>query len=148
MANVNIKFNGKEFLLSCDDGQEEHLEELSFYLNEKFISLKNSLGNIGESKLLLITSISVLDEYYETKKKIESQRKDIKEITKKFKELKSLVYNYRDLKEKEISELSKDQHNLKNEIQINKNDYENLIEKTTLEIENFIKKNVKDSKIQ
>ena len=70
MANVNIKFNGKEFLLSCDDGQEEHLEELSFYLNEKFISLKNSLGNIGESKLLLITSISVLDEYYETKKKL------------------------------------------------------------------------------
>ncbi len=148
MANVNIKFNGKEFLLSCEDGQEDHLEELALYLNKKFSDLKNSLGNIGEGKLLLITSISVLDEYYETKKKIESQRKDIKEITKKFKELKSLVYNYRDLKEKEISELSKDQHNLKNEIQINKNDYENLIEKTTLEIENFIKKNVKDSKIQ
>ena len=148
MANVSIKFNGKEFLLSCDDGQEDHLEELALYLNKKFSDLKNSLGNIGEGKLLLITSISVLDEYYETKKKIESQRKDIKEITKKFKELKSLVYNYRDLKEKEISELSKDQHNLKNEIQINKNDYENLIEKTTLEIENFIKKNVKDSKIQ
>ena len=148
MGNVNIKFNGKEFLLSCEDGQEDHLEELALYLNKKFSDLKNSLGNIGEGKLLLITSISVLDEYYETKKKIESQRKDIKEITKKFKELKSLVYNYRDLKEKEISELSKDQHNLKNEIQINKNDYENLIEKTTLEIENFIKKNVKDSKIQ
>ena len=148
MANVNIKFNGKEFLLSCEDGQEDHLEELALYLNKKFSDLKNSLGNIGEGKLLLITSISVLDEYYETKKKIDSQRKDIKEITKKFKELKSLVYNYRDLKEKEISELSKDQHNLKNEIQINKNDYENLIEKTTLEIENFIKKNVKDSKIQ
>ena len=143
MANVNIKFNGKEFLLSCEDGQEDHLEELALYLNKKFSDLKNSLGNIGEGKLLLITSISVLDEYYETKKKIESQRKDIKEITKKFKELKSLVYNYRDLKEKEISELSKDQHNLKNEIQINKNDYENLIEKTTLEIENFIKKMLK-----
>ena len=69
MANVNIKFNGKEFLLSCEDGQEEHLEELATYLNEKFAGLKNSLGNIGESKLLLITSISVLDEYYETKKK-------------------------------------------------------------------------------
>ena len=36
MANVNIKFNGKEFLLSCDDGQEEHLEELALYLSEKF----------------------------------------------------------------------------------------------------------------
>ena len=75
MANVSIKFNGKEFLLSCEDGQEEHLEELALYLNEKYTNLKNSLGNIGESKLLLITSISVLDEYYETKKKLDIQKK-------------------------------------------------------------------------
>ena len=87
MANVNIKFNGKEFLLSCDDGQEEHLEELSLYLNEKFNDLKNSLGNIGENKLLLITSISVLDEYYETKKKIDSQKKEIKNILRNLKSL-------------------------------------------------------------
>ena len=148
MANVNIKFNGKEFLLSCDDGQEEHLEELVLYLNEKFADLKNSLGNIGESKLLLITSISVLDEYYETKKKIDIQKKEITNITEKFKELKSLVYNYRDLKEIEISELSKNQDNLKNEIEANRNDYESLVDKTTLELENFIKRNDPDTKIQ
>ena len=148
MANVNIKFNGKEFLLSCEDGQEEHLEELSLYLNEKFSDLKNSLGNLGESKLLLITSISVLDEYYETKKKIDTQKKEIRQITEKFKELKSLVYNYRDLKEIEISELSKNQDNLKNEIEANRNDYETLVDKTTLELENFIKRIDPDTKIQ
>ena len=148
MANVNIKFNGKEFLLSCEDGQEEHLEELSVYLNEKFNNLKNSLGNIGESKLLLITSISVLDEYYETKKKIDIQKKEINKITEKFKELKSLVYNYRDLKEKDITELSKNQEDLKNEIDANKNNYETLVDKTTLELENFIKRNDPDTKIQ
>ena len=148
MANVNIKFNGKEFLLSCEDGQEEHLEELALYLNKKFSNLKNSLGNIGESKLLLITSISVLDEYYETKKKIDIQKKEINKITEKFKELKSLVYNYRDLKEIEISELSKNQDNLKNEIEANRNDYESLVDKTTLELENFIKRNDLDTKIQ
>ena len=148
MANLNIKFNGKEFLLSCEDGQEEHLEELAIYLNEKFSNLKNSLGNIGESKLLLITSISVLDEYYETKKKIDIQKKEINKITEKFKELKSLVYNYRDLKEIEISELSKNQDNLKNEIEANRNDYESLVDKTTLELENFIKRNDPDTKIQ
>ena len=93
MANVNIKFNGKEFLLSCEDGQEEHLEELALYLNEKFSNLKDSLGNIGESKLLLITSISILDEYYETKKKVDKQKKEINKITEKFKELKlSLIH--------------------------------------------------------
>ena len=148
MANVNIKFNGKEFLLSCDDGQEEHLEELALYLNEKFKNLKNSLGNIGESKLLLITSITILDEYYETKKKIDSQKNEIKNITDKFKELKNLVYNYRDLKEKEISELSQNQDYLKDEIEINKNNYESIVDKVTNEIENFIKKNNPDTKIQ
>ena len=148
MANVNVKFNGKEFLLSCDDGQEEHLEELAIYLNEKFSNLKHSLGNIGENKLLLITSISVLDEYYETKKKIDLQKKEIKSLIEKFKELKSLVYNYKDLKEDEISELSKNQDNLKNEIETNQNNYEALVDKTTTEIEDFIKKNNPDTKIQ
>ena len=148
MANVNIKFNGKEFLLSCDDGQEDHLEELSLYLNEKFNNLKNSLGNIGESKLLLITSISVLDEYYETKKKVDSQKKEIANLTQKFKELKSLVFNYKDLKEKEISQLSKNQSNLQSEIETSRNNYETLVDKTTLEIENFIKRNNPDFKIQ
>ncbi len=148
MANVNIKFNGKEFLLSCDDGQEEHLDELALYLNEKFTDLKNSLGNIGESKLLLITSISVLDEYYETKKKIDLQKAEIAKITDKFKELKSLVYTYRDSKEKEIYELGTIQQNLNNEIETNKNDYELLVDKTTLEIENFLKRIDTDPKTQ
>ena len=148
MANVNINFNGKEFLLSCDDGQEEHLEELALYLNEKFNNLKNSLGNIGENKLLLISSISVLDEYYETKKKIDIQKKEIQKITEKFKELKSLVFNYRDLKEKEISQLSKNQNDLKSEIEASRNDYESLVDRTTLELENFIKRNNPDTKIQ
>ena len=62
MANVNIKFNGKEFLLSCDDGQEEHLDELSINLNKRFNNLKSELGNIGENKLLLITSVKIMDE--------------------------------------------------------------------------------------
>ena len=124
------------------------MEELALYLNDKFSNLKNSLGNIGESKLLLITSISVLDEYYETKKKVDLQKKEINKITEKFKELKSLVYSYRDFKEIEISELSKNQDNLKSEIETNRNDYETLVDKTTLELENFIKKNVPDTKTQ
>ena len=148
MANVNIKFNGKEFLLSCEDGQEEHLEELSLSLNEKFTYLKKSLGNIGESKLLLITSISVLDEYYEISKKIDLQKKDINNLVNKFKELKSLVYDYKDLKDKEILEINQNHENLKTQIESNRSDYESLVEKTTIEIENFIKKNHPDTKTQ
>ena len=65
MANITIKFNGKEFLLSCEDGQEEHLDELSLHLNNKFNKLKNDLGNIGENKLLLITSIKIFIHYFD-----------------------------------------------------------------------------------
>ena len=148
MANVNINFNGKEFLLSCEDGQEEHLEELSNFLNDKFNNLKNSLGNIGENKLLLISSISVMDEYFETKKKIEEQKVELNNITERFKELKSLVYEYKDDKEKEIMNLKKDQAKVKSEIDLQKINYENLVDKATLEIESFIKKHEVDSKVQ
>ena len=148
MANINIKFNGKDFLLSCDDGQEEHLEELSIHLNNKFDSLKKSLGNIGENKLLLITSISVMDEYFETRKKIEEQKNQINDITEKFKELKSLVYQYKNEKEKEILNIGKNQSELKNELETQRLSYENLVDKATLEIENFIKKHDTDKKLQ
>ena len=148
MANVNIKFNGKEFLLSCDDGQEEHLEELSLNLNEKFNDLKNSLGNIGENKLMLITSIKVMYEYFETKKKIEKQKMELNNITERFKELKSLVYDYKDEKEKEIMNLKDDQAKVKSEIESQKITYENLVDKATSEIESFIKKHAVDAKVQ
>ena len=140
MANVNIKFNNKEFLLSCEDGQEEHLEELSVHLNEKFNDLKSSLGNIGENKLLLITSISTMDEYFETKKKIDQKIKELRNLTEKFKELKSLVYEYKEKKENEINNLNDEQKKLKNQLEGNKLDYENAIEKATNQIENFLTK--------
>ena len=140
MANVNIKFNGKEFLLSCDDGQEEHLEELLTHINEKFSNLKNDLGNIGENKLLLITSVQIMDEYFETKKKVEQKKNELKNLSDKFRELKSLVYDYKDKKEEEMNQLSQDHAKFKKEIEKNKEDYEKIIEETTEEIENFVEK--------
>jgi len=140
MANVNIKFNGKEFLLSCDDGQEEHLEELLTHINEKFNNLKNDLGNIGENKLLLITSVQIMDEYFETKKKIEQKKTELQNLSNKFRELKSLVYDYRDKKEEEMKELQQDHESFKKEIEKNKEDYEKIIEAAADEIENFVEK--------
>jgi len=148
MANVNILFNGKEFLLSCEDGQEEHLQELSTHLNEKFDNLKKSLGNIGENKLLLITSITTMDEYFETKKRIDKKIKELNNLTEKFKELKNLVYEYKEKKEEEIKRFDQEQINLKNEIDQNKNEYEKLIDTTTNQIENFLKKASTDNSVQ
>ena len=140
MANVNIRFNGKDFLLSCDDGQEEHLEELLVHIDKKFSNLKNDLGNIGENKLLLITSVQIMDEYFETKKKVEQKESELKDLSDKFKELKSLVYEYKDKKEEEMNSLSQGHENFKKEIEKNKEDYEKIIEEATDEIENFVEK--------
>ena len=148
MANINIKFNGKEFLLSCDDGQEEHLIELSEYLNLKFDKLKSELGGIGENKLLLITSIQVMDEYFETKKKIDEKKKELLELSSKFKELKSLVIDYRNKKDLEIKELNENQDNLRNAVEKNKETYEKIIEDATDQIENFIQKKGSENQIQ
>ena len=138
MANVSIKFNGKEFLLSCDDGQEEHLEELLIQINQKFNELKNDLGNIGENKLLLITAVKVMDEYHETKKKVEKKKIELRELSNKFRELKSLVYDYRDKKENEINELNKRQIDLKLNIETNQKNYEKIIDQAADEISNFV----------
>ena len=141
MANINIKFNGKEFLLSCEDGQEEHLEELSENLNLKFNQNKSKLGNLGENKLLLITSITLMDEYFETKKNIEIKKQEIDNLKIKFKELKSLVYGYKDQKDTEINELQKQQEKFKNELENLNNVYEKTIENASSQIEEFINKN-------
>ena len=140
MANVSIKFNGKEFLLSCEDGQEEHLEELLIQINQKFNSLKNDLGNLGENKLLLITAVKVMDEYYDTKKKVEQKKDELKNLSNKFKELKSLIYEYRDKKEREISELNNNHFKLKDEIETNQKNYEKLIDEAANEISSFVEK--------
>ena len=147
MANVNIKFNGKEFLLSCDDGQEEHLEQLSDELNKKFNKLKLQLGNIGESKLLLITSIQIFDEFFETRKNINNSKNEIESLKNKFKELKSLVYNYKIEKEEEIKKLNDEMISLKKEMDENSKNYNQLIDNTTNQILQFIKSN-SDTSVQ
>ena len=140
MGNVTIKFNNKEFILSCEDGQEEHLEELLIQISQKFNNLKNDLGNLGENKLLLITAVKIMDEYYETKKKVEQRKNEFKDLSNKFKELKSLIYEYRDKKEDEIKKLNLNYEDFKIEIENNQKKYEQLIDEAADQISNFVKK--------
>ena len=140
MGNVIIKFNNKEFILSCEDGQEEHLEELLIQISQKFNNLKNDLGNLGENKLLLITAVKIMDEYYETKKKVDQRKNEFKDLSNKFKELKSLIYEYRDKKEDEIKKLNLNHEDFKIEIENNQKKYEQLIDEAADQISNFVKK--------
>ena len=148
MANVNIKFNGKDYLLSCDDGQEENLKELAGHLSKKFDELKSNLGNIGENKLLLISSIKVIDEYYDLVKKIEYKKKEFNNLSEKFKELKSLVIDYKKDKDNEINKLKEDLTKFKIMVDENKNVYEKMLDTTTESIEKFIQSSSKDKRLQ
>jgi cell division protein ZapA len=148
MGNVTIKFNGKDYLLSCDNGQEENLKKLAIHLNKKFYELKSNLGNIGENKLLLISSIKLIDEYYDLVKKIESKKEKFNNLSEKFKELKSLVINYKENKDNEIDKLKEDLNKFKLMVDENKDGYEKMLDMATESIEKFIQSSSKDKRLQ
>ena len=138
MANVTVNFNDKEYLLSCDDGQEKGLLELTKHLDSKYQNLKKNLGNIGENKLLLITAIKMVDDYFDLLKKVESTKKDFQELSAKFKELKSLAINYKNDKEIEIEKLTDEVNEFKAKVEKSRDLYEETLDKTTRSIEKFI----------
>ena len=148
MANVNIKFNNKDYLLSCDDGQEEDLKTLTKFLDKKYSSLKEKLGNIGENKLLLITSIQVIDEYFDLKQRVQSQKENFENLSKKFKEMRSLAIDYKGGKDKEISNLNSELDKFKKMVEESQEIYEKMLEKTTQSLEEIIKNSENSSKVQ
>ena len=148
MANVNIKFNNKDYLLSCDDGQEEDLKSLTKFLDKKYSNLKDKLGNIGENKLLLITSIQVIDEYFDLKKRVNSQKENFEKLSNKFKEMRSLAIDYKGGKDKEILNLNTELEKFKKMVDDSQAIYEKMLEKTTQSLEEIIKNSENSSKVQ
>ena len=148
MANVNIKFNNKDYLLSCDDGQEESLKKLTKFLDKKYSELKDKLGNIGENKLLLITTIQLIDEYFDLKQKVSDQKKKLDQISNKFKEIKALAIDYKKDKDIEIEKLNDELNKFKKEIDENNSMYETMLDKTTESLEKIISNTESLSKIQ
>ena len=148
MANVNVKFNNKDYLLSCDDGQEESLKTLTKFLDKKYTELRDKLGNIGENKLLLITTIQLIDEYFDLKQKVTNQKKKLDEISNKFKEIRSLAIEYKKDKDSEIQNLNKELEKFKKTIEANNNLYESMLDKTTQSLEKIISNTESLSKIQ
>ena len=148
MANVNIKFNNKDYLLSCDDGQEDSLKKLTKFLDKKYSELKEKLGNIGENKLLLITTIQLIDEYFDLKQKVTDQKEKLDLISKKFKEIKTLAIKYKENKDIEIKKLNEELDSFKKTIEESNTLYESMLDKTAQSLENIISNTKSLSKIQ
>ena len=148
MANVSVKFNNKDYLLSCDDGQEKALKELTFFLDKKYKDLKEKLGNIGENKLLLITTIQLIDEYFDLKKRVTLQKQNLDKLSKKFLELKSLAISYKGNKDTEIEKLKLEIDNFKKIIDESNNLYESMLDRTTKSLEKIIEKTGSNLNVQ
>ena len=148
MANVNIKFNNKDYLLSCDEGQEESLKQLTKFLDKKYSELKDKLGNIGENKLLLITTIQLIDEYFDLKQRVTQQKQKLNNLANKFKEMKDLTIKYKESKDDEIIDLNKKLENFKNSNEENNNLYESMLDKTTESLKKILSNTESISKIQ
>mgnify|MGYP001209564107 FL=1 len=148
MANVNIKFNNKDYLLSCDDGQEESLKKLTVFLDKKYSELKDKLGNIGENKLLLITTIQLIDEYFDLKTRVNTQKLKLDDLTKKFKELKSLAISYKNKKDQEIEDLNLEIDKFKRDLEENNSSYETMLDRTTRSLEKIIENTGTSNKVQ
>ena len=148
MANVNIKFNNKDYLLSCDDGQEDSLKKLTEFLDKKYSELKDKLGNIGENKLLLITTIQLIDEYFDLKQRVSLQKDKIDNLSNKFKELKKLAIQYKEDKDLEINKLNEELDKFKKTVEENHNLYENMLDKTTKSLEKILFNAESISKVQ
>tara|TARA_B100000401_G_C52374839_1_gene516727 strand:- start:149 stop:595 length:447 start_codon:yes stop_codon:yes gene_type:complete len=148
MANVNIKFNNKDYLLSCDDGQEESLKSLTKFLDKKYSELKDKLGNIGENKLLLITTIQLIDEYFDIKQRVSQQKKKLDDLADKFQELKKLAIIYKEGKDKEIKKLNNELDKFQKTIEENNSLYESMLDKTTESLEKILSNTESISKVQ
>ena len=148
MANINIKFNNKDYLLSCDDGQEESLKKLTKFLDKKYGELKDKLGNIGENKLLLITTIQLIDEYFDLKQRVAQQKKKLDNLASKFQELKKLAITYKEGKDKEIAKLNDELEKFKETVEESNNLYESMLDKTTESLEKILSNTESTSKVQ
>ena len=148
MANVNIKFNNKDYLLSCDEGQEESLKSLTKFLDKKYEQLKDKLGNIGENKLLLITTIQLIDDYFDLKQRVTKQKKKLDDLASKFQELKKLAIKYKEGKDKEINKLNDELDKFKKTVEESNNLYESMLDKTTESLEKILLNTESISKIQ
>lgn len=71
MAQVAVTINNRSYRIACDDGQEEHLQHLAQFVDKKVAELVASVGQIGDTRLLVMASLLVADELSDSYAEIE-----------------------------------------------------------------------------
>ena len=72
MAQVSVTINGRNYPILCDDGQEEHVSRLAAYIDKRASEIAETVGQVGESRLLVMASLLVADELSEAYARLEA----------------------------------------------------------------------------
>lgn len=67
MAEVNLVINGRNYSVSCDDGQEQRLMDLAHYVDQRMKEIAKSGAANNEMHLLVLTSLILADEIFDLK---------------------------------------------------------------------------------
>jgi len=70
MAQVAVRLNGKEYAVTCGEGEEAHVLSLAAFVDEKVKALAGAIGQVGDARLLALASILVADELKEARDRI------------------------------------------------------------------------------
>jgi cell division protein ZapA len=62
MPQVNVTINGRQYRMSCDEGQQQQLLTLCDDLNRRIADLTDKFGGMGDARLILMAALSVADE--------------------------------------------------------------------------------------
>ena len=77
MAQVSVTINGRVYRMACDDGQEEHLARLARELDQRIGRLRESFGEIGDTRLTVMAALMVADELAEAKRRVKASEQEI-----------------------------------------------------------------------
>jgi cell division protein ZapA len=82
VPEVNVEINGRKYRMACEEGQEPHLNMLADSFNAKIEGLKETFGEIGDSRLTVMAGIAALDELFETQRELGRLRENVAELTR------------------------------------------------------------------
>lgn len=80
MAQVSITVNGRVYRMACDDGKEEHLARLAHDLDARIGHLRQSFGEIGDTRLTVMAALMVADELAETIRRLREAEKEVESL--------------------------------------------------------------------
>ncbi|MHA1113832.1 MAG: cell division protein ZapA [Alphaproteobacteria bacterium] len=76
MGQVSVTINGRDYRVACEDGEEAHVTELADYIGGQVAELVDDVGQVGETRLLLMAGLVVADELSETREQLDAARGD------------------------------------------------------------------------